>query len=237
MILVYVEHYRSTVKAEGAPVTVLVASQAIAKGTSGAVIAAKNLYTATTIRESQLLDGAFSDPSSLRNKVVTRDLFPGAQLTAADFTAADNNLAASLTDRQRVISVPLDSAHGLIGEIETGARVDVYAGFNVVPLNADGTPVAGGQARPVLRLVMSDIPVVKVGTRSSGAGSSTTNVDLETNDTQAAQLAFASDNGKLWLALRPSTGAQSARPSIVTLETMLLGLPSVTVLKSLGGHS
>ena len=233
-ILLYLNSYRDSLEAQGALVTVLVAKETIPKGTAGSVVAAKDLYTVTTIRESQLLEGAMSDPATLRDRVATREIFEGAQLTATDFGAAGDSLAAQLTDRQRIVSVPLDSAHGLIDGIEPGNRVDVYAGFNVIPLGADGRPIAGGQSRPVLRLILADVPVVAVGDKVRGSG--TTNVSLAVDDLKAAKLAFASDNGKLWLALRPSAGAKASRPGIVTVETMLLGVPPVQILKSLGGR-
>jgi Flp pilus assembly protein CpaB len=233
-ILLYLNSYRDSLKAQGANVTVLVAKQTIPKGTSGTVVAAKDLYTVTTIKESLLLEGAMSDPASLRGKVATTEIFPGAQLTTADFGAAGDSLAAQLTDRERIVSVPLDSAHGLIDGIEPGNRVDVYAGFNVIPLSADGRPIAGGQARPMLRQILANVPVVAVGDRARGSGS--TNVSLAVDDVKAAKLAFASDNGKLWLALRPSAGAKASKPGIVTIETMLLGVPPVQVLKSVGGR-
>jgi Flp pilus assembly protein CpaB len=233
-ILLYLQSYRDSLKAQGALVTVLVAKESIPNGTAGSVVAAKDLYTVTTIRESQLLEGAMSDPATLRDRVATREIFEGAQLTAADFGAAGDSLAAQLTDRQRVVSVPFDSAHGLIDGIEPGNHVDVYAGFNVVPLGPDGRPLDGGQARPMLRLILSDVPVLAIGDKGSGSGS--TNVSLGVDDLKAAQLAFASDNGKLWLALRPSAGAKASRPGVVTVETMLLGVPPVQILKSLGGR-
>ena len=234
-IMLYLNSYRDSLQAQGAMVTVLVAKDTIPKGTAGSVVASKDLYTVTTIRESQLLEGAMSDPATLRDKVATREIFEGAQLTAVDFGAAGDSLAAQLTDRQRVVSVPFDSAHGLIDGIEPGNRVDVYAGFNVIPLGADGRPIDGGQARPVLRLILSDLPILAVGEKAKGSG--TTNVSLGVDDVDAAQLAFASDNGKLWLALRPSAGAKASRPGIVTVETMLLGVPPVQMLKSLRGRS
>lgn len=232
-IVFYLNSYRSSLQAQGALVTVLVAGETIPKGTSGNVLASKGLYTATTMRESQLREGAISDPASLRGAVASHEIFEGAQLTAADFTAAGDSLAATLTDSERVISVPLDSAHGLIDQLEAGNRVDVYASFNVVPLNRNGTPVNGGQARPMLRLIMSDVPVLAVGEKPS-SGSGSTNVSLGVDDLKAADLAFAVDNGKVWLALRPSAGAAASRPGIVTVETMLLGIPPVKVLRSLG---
>ena len=230
---IYLSSYRSNLEAQGALVTVLVAGENIPKGTSGNVLASKGLYTATTMRESQLREGAISDPASLRGTVAAKEIFEGSQLTAADFTAAGDSLAATLTDNERVLSVPVDSAHGLIGEIEPGNRVDVYAGFNVIPLNRDGTPVTGGQARPMLRMILTDVPVLGVGDQPT-SGSGTTNVSLGVDDVEAAQLAFAVDNGKIWLALRPSAGAAASRPGIVTVETMLLGVSPVKVLRSLG---
>lgn len=233
-ILVYLNSYRESLKSQGALVTVLVAKGTIDKGTSGSVVAAKSLYTATTIRESQLLEGAISDPAALRDKVATREIYDAAQLTAADFGEAGDSLAAQVTDRQRVVSVPLDAAHGLIDGIEPGNRVDVYAGFNVIPLGADGRPTNGGQSRPMLRLILPNVSVLAVGEKASGSG--TTNVSLRVDDVDAAQLAFAADNGKLWLALRPSSGAKPSRSGIVTIETMLLGVPPVQILKSVGGR-
>ena len=233
-ILVYLNSYRESLRAQGALVTVLVAKGTIHKGTSGSVVAAKSLYTATTIRESQLLEGAISDPATLRDKVATREIFDAAQLTAADFGAAGDSLAAQVTDRQRVVAVPLDSAHGLIDGIEPGNRVDVYAGFNVVPLGADGRPLNGGQSRPMLRMILPNVAVLAVGENARGSG--TTNVSLRVDDVDAAQLAFAADNGKLWLALRPSSGAKASKSGIVTIETMLLGVPPVQILRSVGGR-
>lgn len=235
LLLVYLNHYRQEVKAEGTPVTVLVARENIPKGTSGSVIASKGFYTATTIREGQLKEGAISDPATLNGKVAAQEIYEGAQLTVSALAPAGDSLAGTLTDRERVVAVPLDSAHGLVNELEAGNRVDVYAGFNVIPLARNGTPIAGGQARPMLRLIVPNVPVVKVGAKKSGSGAS--DVSLRVDDVKAAQIAFASDNGKLWLALRPSAGAKSAKPGIVTVETLLLGVPPVQVIRSVGGRS
>jgi Flp pilus assembly protein CpaB len=233
LVLVYVERYRTSVKAEGAPVTVLVARQTIPKGTAGAVIATQGFYTATTIRQSQLENGAISDAGNLRNKVALHDIFPGAQLTASDFASGTPSVASTLTDRQRAISLPFDSAHANLVDLQVGDRVDIYAGFNVIPLAANGTPISGAQPRAVIRMIMPNIGVLDISKKSAGGSA---NVGLRVTDAQAANLAFASDNGKLWLAIRPATGAKASPPNIVTLETLLLGVPPVTILNSLGGR-
>ena len=234
-ILVYLNQYRDRLQAGTTPVTVLIARQTIPKGTPGSVVASKAMFTATTIRESQLREGAFSDAASLAGKVATGEIYQGSQLTAAEFSASTTSLAGTLTDRERVVSVPLDGAHGLIGAVEVGNRVDVYAGFNVIPVRPNGSP-ADGQARPVLRMIMSNVPVVAVGSGGGIGASRGTNVSVRVKDDEAAKLAFASDNGKIWLSLRPSAGARSSKPTIVTAETLLLGLRPVTVLRSLGGR-
>lgn len=236
IIVTYLNHYRASVQSEGAPVTVLIARSTIAKDTPASVIVSKHLYTTATLRESELRDGAIGDPSSLRGQVAKEEIYQGAQLTTGSFTAQKTSLAGTLSERQRLINLPLDPAHGLTGQLEAGNHVDVYAGFNVVPLNLDGTPVAGGQSRAVLRLIVPNVPVVAIGGKSGNLGSNTSNVSLRVNDRQAAELAFASDNGKIWLALRPSARARSSRPEIVTAETLLLGVKPLLVARTLEGR-
>jgi Flp pilus assembly protein CpaB len=237
LILVYVNRYRESVRASGAQVTVLVAKNPIAQGTPGRLVASEALFTVATIRESQLLDGAFSDPASLVGRAASKDIYAGQQLTAADFAGTATSLASKLTGSQRIIAVPLDASHGLTGDLNSGDHVDVYVGFNVTPVGPNGIPVAGGQSRPVLRLVMQNITVAEVKRAGGGVGAASSNsVGMKVNDKQAAQLAFASDNGKIWLALRPIAGATQSRPSIVTAETMLLGIKPIAVERALGGH-
>lgn len=236
LILIYLNGYRNSVQSEGAPVTVLIANENIPKGTSGTVIGSKHLFRTTTMRESQLREGAFSDPANLTGKVVTLEIYKGSQLTAASFAPGGATLASGLSGTDRIVAIPLDAAHGLIGEIEVGSHVDVFAGFNVVPLRPDGTPISGGQARAVLKRIITDVPVVSIAGKAGGLGSSSTKVLVRLTDMQAANLAFASDNGKVWLSMRPGAGAESTPPSLVTVETLLLGTSPIAVLRSFRGR-
>jgi Flp pilus assembly protein CpaB len=237
LVLIYVNRYRSSVRATSAAVTVLVAKSTIPKGTPGRALASGSLFTVATVRESQLRDGAFSDPSNLIGRAASRDIYQGQQLTSADFSTTATSLASRLTGTQRVVAVPLDSAHGLTNELSAGDRVDVYVGFNVTPVGPGGIAVTGGQTRPVLRVVMQNVIVAGVARVAGGVGGgSTPTVSLQVSDVQAAELAFASDNGKIWLALRPAIGAKSSRPAIVTAETMLLGIKPIAVERALGGR-
>jgi Flp pilus assembly protein CpaB len=228
LIVAYVHRYRSDANSEGAPVTVLIAKRTIAKGTTGALIASTSLYQATSIRQSQLLNGAFSDASNLRNRVATHDIYQGSQLTAADFAPAAADVSASLTKFQRIITVPFDAVHGTLANLQAGDHVDIYAIFSLVTVNADGSPANGGVSHTVLRRIMQNVDVYSI---SKGG-----DLNFKVTDTQATQLAFASDNGKLWLALRPAAGAKTSPPSVVSVETLMLGVKPQLVFKSLGGH-
>src|SRR6266852_8134068 len=103
-VLVYLSNYRSSVKASGQPATVLVAKSLIAKGTPGTAVAANHQFQAQSIRESQLRDGALSDPASLTGKVAAIDIYPGQQLTAAEFIATPATIASQLVGDARARS-------------------------------------------------------------------------------------------------------------------------------------
>jgi Flp pilus assembly protein CpaB len=198
-------------------------------------VAQQHLFQATQIRLSQVRTGALSDPASLTGRVAVADIYPGQQITAADFVVSAGSVASNLAARQRAITVPIDGAHGLIGIAHSGDKVDVYAGFNVIPLGKNGQPT-GGSARAVLRLIVPNVPIIAVAGTGGGLGSasSTSSVTLKVTPVQASDLAFASDNGKLWLVLRPPSGGTTSPPNIVTVETLLLGVPPLVEMKSLG---
>jgi Flp pilus assembly protein CpaB len=207
---------------------VLAAPLTIDKGTYGDVVAGQGMFTTATLRESQLREGAFSDPAAIRGRVAVRDVYKGQQLTAADFVAGAVSLPSTLTGRQRIVTIPLDTAHGLIGHVQAGDHVDVYGGFNLTPV---GTVSTGSQAFPVTRLLMQNILVVdaSAAAKTSVGTQGNTTVSLRMTDAQAAKVAFASDNGKVWLALRPAVNAKASAPGLVTTESEVLGLPPLPV--------
>jgi Flp pilus assembly protein CpaB len=186
------------------------------------------------VRQGQLQEGAIADPASLRGRVAVVDILPNSQITAADFTTSGVTLASRLIGQQRAITISLDASHA--GPLEKGDRVDVYAGFQVQPVDATGRPAGSGQARPVLRLIMQAIPVLKIESDSGGVGGGSQQVTLQTTARKASELAFAADNGSVWLTQRPPTGASVSPANIVTAETLLLGVPPVTALKGFGGR-
>jgi Flp pilus assembly protein CpaB len=206
LLFVFVQRYRNNQNASSATTPVFVANSLIPQGSSADVIASEQLLQRTSLRGSQVEAGAIVDPAVLHGQVAAMNIYPGQQITAADFTPAVT-IASELTATQRAVSVPIDSAHGLIGFVHTGDHVDVLASYT------GGAGSNRGSVAPLLQnvLVLS-APAVASGGLGSGSSSSS-NITLRVSDQDAPGLAYAADNGKVWIVLRPPLGATQSTSS------------------------
>jgi Flp pilus assembly protein CpaB len=239
VFLVYLQRYRSNLKSSSEPVTVLEAKTFIEKGTPGNIVGTEDLFQKTTTPKGEVSDGAISDPDTLRGLVAADDIYPGEELTLSDFTTVSPDAVVNkITGDQRAMSVPLDSAHGMIGNVHPGDHVDIYGAFNVRRLNPDGTVDPNSAERPVVKLIVEDVTILSAPEQAKsgfGAGAADkSNVTVKVSDRQAADIAFATENGKVWMVLRPKTGADPSAPDIVTLETVLFGVKPVAAVRSFG---
>ena len=200
--------------------SVLVADQVIPKGSSGESIAREHLFRVAKVSDQALVVGAVADVSTLKDKVATQDIYPGQQISTQTFSAGGGDTVAKLSGTDRAVSLPLDAAHGLVGQVTAGSHVDVIAGFNA----QSGT----GNSRPVMRTLARNLSVLKVEKQGSGSNGDT-NVTLRAPGTMAAELAFASENGKVWLVLRPAAGAKDVDPRIVSADSLLFGVKPLQV--------
>lgn len=225
LLVAAMARYRSSVDASHRFATVLVTTQRIPKNTSAYTVASETLFKPMQIPTNQATAGAVADTARLHGEVAVRDILPGEQLTTADFTA-NGGLAAQLAPDHRAMTLTLDSEHGMIGEVRDGDHVDVYGGVD--------QQSSLGRNEPVLRLLMRDVPVMKAGTGSGASGiggaasaNNTSNVTLDVSDSQAGELAYAADNGKVWLVLRPGNAVDTAPPSLITVQSFLLATQPV----------
>ncbi len=117
----------------------------------------------------------------------------------------------------------IDEAHGDTDVLAAGDSVDVYAA-----LASKGTPF--------LSLLIPDALVIKpAGRRAAAPASGTTapaaatggSLVLAVSAAQAPMLAYAADNGKLWIVLRPAN-ATNPVPGITTLSSILRAATSTT---------
>ncbi len=219
VLLIALSQYKQNVSAQDRQETVLVATGAIQKGTSGDLIAQQGLYKPTPILVKSLATGALTNAAALQGEVAVENILPGQQLTAADFAASTASVVGQLAPGQRALSVSLDAQHGLVGEVQPGDHVDVYGAFN-----AAGTPNSSSSGNtPVVRLLIPNALVLKTPTTGAGVGSGTSGtVVLAVNNDQVGTLAFAAENGHVWLALRPGGGTNPSA-GLTTLNSEIFG--------------
>jgi Flp pilus assembly protein CpaB len=208
VLLLYLSNYRSSIRNSSAPVPVLVANHLIPQGTAGEVLGTSGGFEATEVPKANVKEGAVADPAVLKGQVAVADIYPGQQLTVADFTpTASASLGSRLTGNQRAITIPIDPVHGMIGQIATGDRVDVFANLN-----------------GVIKAIMQNVLVLSLSGGASGgvnSGSSESSITFRLAPSGAGRMAFASDNGKVWIVLRPTTGGGSIGPNTTTMQTLL----------------
>ena len=221
VLLIFLSQYRESVGVADDVSTVLVAKNLIEEGSPGDVVAEDSLFQTTTVRKDDLKDGAISDPSSLKGKIATTDVFPGEQLVAKEFVPATPGILNRLRGFDRAIAVPLDEAHGMIGNIKGGDHVDVLAGIGLQQGGAENR-------RATLRVIVHDALVLKAPDKpKAGAGGgpgSTKPVILRVSDRKASEIAFAADIGKVWIVARPKVGAKESRVPTVDIQSLAVGV-------------
>src|SRR5829696_8216790 len=162
--------------------------------------------------------------------LVARDSLPKG--VSGDMLAKQGMFQATGFKRDQVEDGAITDPASLRGQVQAGDHVDVFAGFQVQP--AEGS---AGRARPIMRVLLQDVEVLEAPEEPKGGfgQNQTQNIVLRVDDEDAPELAFSIDNGKVWLTLRPSAGAKQERPSLITLDRLLLGMEPIPVDDFLAG--
>lgn len=211
ILFVYLHSYRNSLNSTAAPASVLVAKNLIQKGTPGDIIGTSDQFQVASVPKGQLQVGALTDPAALSGRVAATDIYPGQQLTETSFAyAAPGTLQTKITGTDRAIALSIDAEHGMIGQISAGDHVDIFMGFALQ---------GAGGTQPVIKLLMADVLVLRAPLAGNGV------VTLRAPMREAAQLAYAADNGHLWFVLRPASGAKTVNPGIVNAQTLLNAKP------------
>ena len=208
LLIAYLVQYRSSVNDSTAPTPVLVAKNLIPKGTSGSVIAEKELFQAATLAKDDLKVGAISDPAYLNGRVAVGDIFPGQQITTADLSAGlTDAIPTQLSGLQRAVAISVGATQGLVGYVASGDSVDVY-----YEVSAQGGNTLGLLAPNVL-IMRAGNPVI-----------------IRAEAPLAQKLAVASSSGTLWFLLRPAGDAKPPKMRQVSsndLTQQILRQPKV----------
>lgn len=219
MLMLFLSRYRESVSGAAAPTPVIVATSLIEKGTSGDVLAEKGQFETVTRAAEHVKEGAVADPATLAGKVAAADIYPGQQITADAFKASTGTVLPKLSGKERAISVPVDAAHGLVGQVQTGDHVDVLASYTT-------SNSATGQGQGVVKTLLQDKLVLRAGGQpmeTSAEKATDKSVIIRVTDSEAVAVAHAADNGKVWVLLRPAGDAEQSDPRTVTLNSLLTG--------------
>ena len=219
-LVLFLSRYRESVKGAAAPTPVLVATSLIQKGTSGDVLAEKHQFETVTRAADDVKQGGIADPALVAGKVTTADIYPGQQLTASSFVAATGTVLPKLADSDRAIAVPIDEAHGLVGQVRSGDHVDVLASYTT-------SSAATGQGSGVVKTLLQDKLVLRAVAQpiegSEEGKAAEKSIILRVSDREAVSLAHAADNGKVWVLLRPAAGAKESAPQTASQDSVLRG--------------
>ena len=198
LLIVYLDRYRARVGGANAPTPVLVAKQTIPAGTPGTVVTENAMYAPTTLPKKEVEEGALADPQFLTGRAAAAEIFPGQQITAADFAASTTTRVDSqITGTERAISVAIDAIHGSLPQLAAGDSVDIYLG------------VAG-----TVKLFRPNVEVLSVPAVGG-------NLILRIDTKDAADFAFAADNAQFWFVLRPASGAKPTVRDTANAATIL----------------
>ena len=133
---------------------------------------------------------------------------------------ATGTVLPKLADSERAIAVPVDEAHGLVGQVQSGDHVDVLASYTT-------SSSATGQGQGVVKTLLQDKLVLRAGAQPTDGGDEGKAADksiiLRVSDREAVTLAHAADNGKVWVLLRPAAGAKESAPQTASIDSVLRG--------------
>ncbi len=203
LLIVYLNRYRSSVNDTAAQTPVLVAKSLIPLGTSGTVVAEKKLYQVASYAQDDIKIGAVADPAYLAGRVALVDIFPGQQITSAEFSAEPiQTIPTQLTGLERAVAIPASGARNLVGIAATGDRIDVYY----------GTGASGGQ---LLGLLAPNVYLLSAPTAEGSPAI------MRLGAVAAQTMALASDTGTLWFLLRPAGDAKNPPKKVITTQQLL----------------
>ena len=203
LLVVYLDRYRARVGGANTPTPVLVAKQVIKKGTPGSIITGQVMYEATQLAKKEVEVGAIDDPQLLTGRVAATNIFPGQQLTTADFVAGgtDSSVVSQIVGTQRALSIAIDNVHGSLSQVQAGDFVDIYTAVN-------------GE----VCLFRPNVKVLTIPTTTGPSG--TGNLVLQVDTKDAADFAWAADNTQFTFVLRPVAGAKPTAPRCSDLGSL-----------------
>ncbi|MFA5940817.1 MAG: Flp pilus assembly protein CpaB [Sinimarinibacterium sp.] len=204
----------------------LSAAESARDSTTAVVVAATTIPFGERIRDTDIKtiawpttdvpEGSFSDPAEVVGGFSNQKLLPGELVLKARVVeqSTGNFLSTMIEPNQRAVTVRVNDVIGVAGFLLPGNRVDVLA------------TRMGNDRRAETHTLLQNLRVLAVDQTTAQAGKDepvvVRAVTLEMSPEQAEQLASATEEGTVQLALRnpddTSVAARPAPPSTIPLE-------------------
>lgn len=217
LTLFYVTNYKRSVQKGASSVQVYVAARDVQAGVSGQELVKQHAFKVETVRHTEVVPGAISDPEQVGNLVLSTPLYAGEQVTLRRFSdVAAQGIRSQLKGTMRAVEISGDPYQLLAGTLQTGDHVDVVANLRLQ------TSSSAAATRVVLRdLTVLTGPTDAAKLSASSTGGSAQSVILAVNDTQVQRLFYVLRNADWMLELRPVVNAADSHERIDTLDTIL----------------
>jgi Flp pilus assembly protein CpaB len=214
LTLIYVSSARRDEAAGKQSVTVYVAKQDFAVGTSGAKIAAG--LESLSVTRNAAAPQAIAAPAEITALYSSQPIYAGEQVSMLRFTTPKaQGVRAQISGKQRAVQVAGDPNQLLAGTLREGDRVDILASFKPSVVDREKTTVL---LRNVLVLGTSED-----GDSGVASGEQKNAVMLALTDAQSQRFFFAAQNGEWWLLLKGPKKPKDSATSVDTISSVLSG--------------
>jgi len=228
LVFFYVDGINERAIADQQPTKVLVATQLVAAGTTGAAAASAGSFELKAFPKAAVVSGALSDVTPINNLVAKAPIFPGEQILLDKFGAPGTTQAVPVPAGKVAVSVQLSDPARVAGFVSPGGRVAIYASVDGAPVpgtKVSGTAATGNASQAVTAVLLPAADVVAVGattvvpvTRTDATGEAQTEqipktiITLALTPQDAQKLIWASQQGELYFALVTKDSGVSKGP-------------------------
>ena len=228
----YVASLERGVAAEDEPIEVLVAQEAVARGTSAEEMLEAGLVVRQSIPRRYVAEGAVSSTASIEGQVLAEDVSRGEQITQARFRfPSQAGLAFSIPEDFVAVTISNNAVKGVAGLVKPNDHVMVVVTLDPGPDGEVLTQVLLPRARVLAIGTAVGAEPAETQQQTGGGGlagsqqadgqqpASTITLALSPEDVE--KLVCAEETGSVWLALLGSTDTELPQTQGQTLQSLL----------------
>ncbi len=204
-VFMYAQSARNKAEKAQQTVRVLVAKTDIPAGENLDPLVEAGEFTYEDVPADNLVKDAITDPYQLQGQRTAYPILAGEQMSPARFVG---DLQApggryGLKSGMQATGLTLETQRAAGGSLQQGDFVEAY-----------GTFAVGNQGQQVTKVIVRDAQVLNATTSDATTGTGNVTVLLAVTPEEAAWLAFAQEQGHVWLTLLPPNEDGAAIASV-----------------------